>query len=80
MEIFPKFFGSLRSQQLNSQIIISDRFARIKFYTTMVYSYLTLNTNTYNVSIGIHYKLYISNSNIGNLPSFCDIISKHMYQ
>ena len=48
------------SVQLNSQIILPARFTHIRL-KTMVYSYPTLNTFTYNISMVIyHYILCIS--------------------
>ena len=78
MQIFPKHFGSLRSEQLNSLINLLARFDRIKFLNNgellSYFEYLPIQ-----LSMSLHYILYVLNSKIGNLLSFCDIISKHMY-
>ena len=58
VQIFPKHFGSLRSEQLNSQINLLARFDRIKFlYNGILLSYFEyLNIQ---LSMSLHYILYI---------------------
>ena len=58
IEVSSKSRSSLRSRQLNSQIIFPARFAPVNS-KTMMYSYPTLNTYTYNVSINVIYHYYI---------------------
>ena len=54
MQIFPEHFGSIRSEQLNSQINLLIRFALIKFLNSGVllsyFEYLHIQ-----LSMSIHY-------------------------
>ena len=46
-----------------------------------MYSHPTLNTYKYNVSMDIYIAIYCTSlcKNMGNLPSLCGRISKHIY-